>query len=383
MLILDEPTAGLDPEQVAEVRRLIRSLRGERTVILSTHILPEVEATCDRVIIIHHGRILAVDTPRNLNQRAAAHLADSPRSPRRRRCRGRRLRAIPGVLACRRGHATLPTACAALIVTTEKDRDLRAELAAAIAAAQWPLLELASGRACPRRYLPQPGCRARAPTHGAPTMKFLVVCRRELRSYFGSYIAYILLAIFLLLSGYFFYSDLIFFVLFGGYVLPTGLWQYVFLDMRLCMLLVLPLLTMRLFAEEKKLGTIELLWTYPVRDGEIVFGEVPRLLDLLRHHAAAPRRSIRSSSITSTTSTLAPLLAALFRHLPARHRLHRLRAVHLVADREPGGQRHGHVRHPGVLLVSDLERGGRQPDASSRCCCTCRSSITSTTSRAA
>jgi len=104
-------------------------------------------------------------------------------------------------------------------------------------------------------------------------MKFLVVCRRELRAYFTSYIAYVLLAVFLLLSGYFFYSDLIFFVLFGGYVLPTGLWQFVFLDMRLCLLLVLPLMTMRLFAEEKKLGTIELLWTYPVRDGQIVAGK--------------------------------------------------------------------------------------------------------------
>jgi ABC-2 type transport system permease protein len=104
-------------------------------------------------------------------------------------------------------------------------------------------------------------------------MKFLVVCRRELRSFFTSYIAYILLAVFLLLSGYFFYSDLIFFILFGGYVLPTGLWQFVFLDMRLCLLLVLPLMTMRLFAEEKKLGTIELLWTYPVRDGDIVIGK--------------------------------------------------------------------------------------------------------------
>jgi len=104
-------------------------------------------------------------------------------------------------------------------------------------------------------------------------MKFLVVCRRELRSYFSSYIAYVLLAVFLLLSGYFFYSDLIFFVLFGGYIIPTGLWQYVFIDMRLCALLVLPLLTMRLFAEERKLGTIELLWTYPVRDGEIVCGK--------------------------------------------------------------------------------------------------------------
>lgn len=104
-------------------------------------------------------------------------------------------------------------------------------------------------------------------------MKALVICRRELRSYFGSIIAYVLLAVFLLLSGYFFYSDLIFFVLFGGYIIPTGLWQYVFLDMRLCALLVLPLVTMRLFAEEKKLGTIELLWTYPVSDGAIVIGK--------------------------------------------------------------------------------------------------------------
>ena len=104
-------------------------------------------------------------------------------------------------------------------------------------------------------------------------MKFLVICRRELYSFFASFIAYILAAVFLLLSGYFFYSDLIFFILFGGFVLPSGLWQFVFLDMRMVMLLVLPLVTMRLFAEEKKLGTIELLWTYPVRDGEIVAGK--------------------------------------------------------------------------------------------------------------
>lgn len=104
-------------------------------------------------------------------------------------------------------------------------------------------------------------------------MKLWVVCQRELRSYFTSYVAYVLLAIFLLLSGYFFYSDLVFFILLSGYVLPTGLWQYVFLDMRLCALIVLPLLTMRQFAEEKKLGTIELLWTYPVRDSEIILGK--------------------------------------------------------------------------------------------------------------
>jgi ABC-2 type transport system permease protein len=104
-------------------------------------------------------------------------------------------------------------------------------------------------------------------------MKFLVVCRRELGSYFGSFVAYVLIAVFLVLSGYFFYSDLIFFILFGGFALPTGLWQFVFIVMRFVAMLVLPLVTMRLFAEEKRLGTIELLWTYPVRDGEIVAGK--------------------------------------------------------------------------------------------------------------
>ena len=66
VLVLDEPTSGLDPKQIIEVRRLIRSLAGEHTIILSTHILPEVSETCGRVIIINEGRIEANDTPENL-----------------------------------------------------------------------------------------------------------------------------------------------------------------------------------------------------------------------------------------------------------------------------------------------------------------------------
>lgn len=62
VLILDEPTVGLDPKQVAEIRELIRSLRGQHTIILSTHILPEVQATCERIIIIHQGQIVAQDS---------------------------------------------------------------------------------------------------------------------------------------------------------------------------------------------------------------------------------------------------------------------------------------------------------------------------------
>ncbi|MCP4716874.1 MAG: ABC transporter ATP-binding protein [Deltaproteobacteria bacterium] len=69
VLILDEPTVGLDPRQIIDIRNLIKGLGGNRTVILSTHILPEVSMTCDRVIIIHEGRLIAVDTPRNLTKR--------------------------------------------------------------------------------------------------------------------------------------------------------------------------------------------------------------------------------------------------------------------------------------------------------------------------
>lgn len=70
VLILDEPTAGLDPKQINETRDLIRSLAGDHTIILSTHILPEVEQTCEKVIIINKGRLVATDSVENLQARA-------------------------------------------------------------------------------------------------------------------------------------------------------------------------------------------------------------------------------------------------------------------------------------------------------------------------
>lgn len=66
IVILDEPTVGLDPKQIIEIRELIKNLRGEHTVILSSHILPEIEQTCERVVIINDGRVVAEDTPENL-----------------------------------------------------------------------------------------------------------------------------------------------------------------------------------------------------------------------------------------------------------------------------------------------------------------------------
>jgi ABC-2 type transport system ATP-binding protein len=74
VIILDEPTVGLDPRQIIDVRNLIKSLAGQHTIILSTHILPEVSMTCDRITIINKGRIVATDTPDNLQARLAGQL---------------------------------------------------------------------------------------------------------------------------------------------------------------------------------------------------------------------------------------------------------------------------------------------------------------------
>ncbi len=74
VLILDEPTVGLDPKQIVEIRKLIKDLGGERTIILSTHILPEVQMICERVIIINEGKIVAIDTPENLNRQLSKKL---------------------------------------------------------------------------------------------------------------------------------------------------------------------------------------------------------------------------------------------------------------------------------------------------------------------
>jgi len=104
-------------------------------------------------------------------------------------------------------------------------------------------------------------------------MNTLTIARKELALYFTSFLFYVLAAVFLALAGYLFYTNLGFFVLMGGMDLPRGLWQYQFLDIQRLLLVLVPLLTMRLFAEERKLGTLELLLTYPVRDVEIIAGK--------------------------------------------------------------------------------------------------------------
>ena len=139
--------------------------------------------------------------------------------------------------------------------------------------------------------------------------KTLVIARRELAAMFGGPLAWVLAGVFALLAGYFFYSDLTFFVLFGGANLSSGLWRYVFLDYRMVAMLVLPLLTMRLLAEERKLGTLELLWTFPVRDGEVIAGKFLAALVAYAGDARWPRSSARSCSTCIHPFAPGPVLA--------------------------------------------------------------------------
>jgi ABC-2 type transport system ATP-binding protein len=140
VLILDEPTAGLDPKQIIETRQLIKEFAGDHTIILSTHILPEVSQTCQRVVIINKGRVVAVDTPDNLTARLrgsetmyvqvdanGANAADTLSQ----------LAGVTRVVESDRRDGII-----GYEVESEKGRDVRRELARAVVSSGWGLLEL-------------------------------------------------------------------------------------------------------------------------------------------------------------------------------------------------------------------------------------------------
>ena len=141
VLILDEPTIGLDPKQIREVRTLIKGLAGQHTVILSTHILPEVSMTCQRVIIINKGKVVAEDTPDNLTARLSGSErlvmevegpADAVKQA---------LQAVPGVQSLSVDRAN-GDGRIQLTIESGAGSDLRKELARTVVNNGWGLLEL-------------------------------------------------------------------------------------------------------------------------------------------------------------------------------------------------------------------------------------------------
>ncbi|MBN2029025.1 ATP-binding cassette domain-containing protein [bacterium] len=141
ILILDEPTVGLDPKQIIEVREMIKNLGGEHTIILSTHILPEVSMTCERVIIINEGKIVASDTPDNLTKRlkGSESLFVEVEGPRKEiEAKIKSMKGITRVTFQRKTNQNV----VGFRVETELHTDLRKELATLVVQQGWGLMEL-------------------------------------------------------------------------------------------------------------------------------------------------------------------------------------------------------------------------------------------------
>ena len=140
VLILDEPTAGLDPKQIIETRQLIKELAGTHTIVLSTHILPEVSQTCDRVVIINKGRVVAIDTPANLTARLRGSETMYLQVDAAGQDAASALRAVPGVLGL--SVAETHNGVVAYEIESERGRDIRRDLARTVVSNNWGLLEL-------------------------------------------------------------------------------------------------------------------------------------------------------------------------------------------------------------------------------------------------
>jgi ABC-2 type transport system ATP-binding protein len=140
VLILDEPTAGLDPKQIIETRELVKELAGDHTVILSTHILPEVSQTCQRVVIINKGHVVAIDTPDNLTARLRGSETMYVQIDAGGRDAATLLSTITGVT--RVAEADRREERVGYEVESERGHDIRRDLARAVVSSGWGLLEL-------------------------------------------------------------------------------------------------------------------------------------------------------------------------------------------------------------------------------------------------
>jgi ABC-2 type transport system ATP-binding protein len=293
ILILDEPTVGLDPIQVRGTRELIREIGETRTVLLSTHILSEVERICDRTIIIDHGRIVA-DAPTADLRRATGEDG--------------RLEDVFIRLAAGQGaEAELPAAGEprqeALVVTpervVEKTDDEEEDEWSATGAAERERLgdsvrrtdpadtaiesrnpktqrrEPGTGNRKPRTEdrapsAPAPPATPRSPLpvlHCRPRSPVPALVRRELAAFFVSPIAYVVLTVFLVVAGLDF--------AFNHFSAESGRFAYgavvaLLGDLSVMVLFLVPLLTMRTLSEEISTGTIETLMTAPVSNLAVV-----------------------------------------------------------------------------------------------------------------
>ena len=284
VLILDEPTDGLDPNQKYEVRSLIRAMSRDKAIVISTHILEEVETVCTRALIISEGRVVADGTPEHFERGSRLFNAVSMSLPRERSAPIRaELEALPGVSTVETNEAEADGALAELTVVPAAGGEILSAIAATARERGWPVERLRPCRGLldevfrgltagdfrrdPAPLRPTPRASVPAPRIADGLRDIVTICRRELTGYLSTPIAYVFVVVFLTFAG-----ALTFFLgsfLDHGQASLDGFfqfhpWLYLFL---------VPALAMRLWAEERKSGSIELLLTLPVTTFSTVLGK--------------------------------------------------------------------------------------------------------------
>ncbi len=216
VLILDEPTSGLDPKQIIEIRELLKALAGEHTIILSTHILSEVEHSCERVIIINRGKLVAIDSVANLTNRlrgseaVALEVQANGGSPAPAEVQ-QRLEQVPGV--SRVVMKDPRDSRLQFEIESLQGRQIRADLARTVVSSGWALTEMrAVGLSLEDIFLQLTAAEQKDQKEaaegrgGRQVTNILLICKKELKSYFASPIAYLLMAFFGLIFGFGFYT---------------------------------------------------------------------------------------------------------------------------------------------------------------------------------
>ena len=283
VLILDEPTDGLDPNQKFEVRSLIREMSRDKAIVISTHILEEVETVCSRALIVSEGRIVADGTPDHFERRSRLFNAVSLLLPRERAAPVRaELKALPGVSTVEEDDAG-GALRELTVVPAEGGEELLSTIAATARERTWPVerlrpcrglmdevfrnLTTGADRGEPAPLRPTSRAPPPAPRPADVLRDIWTVCRRELTGYLSTPIAYVFVVVFLTFAGAltFFLGNFIA----RGQASLDGFfqfhpWLYLFL---------VPALAMRLWAEERKSGSIELLLTLPVTTFSTVLGK--------------------------------------------------------------------------------------------------------------
>lgn len=275
LIILDEPTVGLDPAQVIDIRNLIRELGKAHTVILSSHILSEVQAVCQQVLILSKGRLVAVGSPEELGETL------NPGSRLRATAQGETetvlatVRSVPGI--CKVELESAADGQVTFTAESEDAADRRAAVSRALTEAGCTVLALATeNRSLEEVFLAlTEKSRSRKPRQKGRRIEMLAIFKRELRSCFHGMIGAVLTAFMLAATAIYFVA------LNLGYGLPDfgyyTLYRTIFV-----LLLYIPVLTMRSFAEERHSRTDQLLLTSPVSVGGIVLGKYFALCVILR-----------------------------------------------------------------------------------------------------